>query len=186
MIVYLLVLGITIIIGEVSATKNTVTVDLGPVVSGMGGTVTALLHTESMCLSICFNILYDSGKTSFAQYLVICSIFSSHPQFGFYPNNQIEVLSDISPICGQVNQSSNNFFIQQPDTFIIETSADATFKLYQRSILEEDTVLGSYKNGGSIDGAPYPIHLNLGTYYVGNPEGMDKAFSVVFRRMSSL
>lgn len=184
--VFLVVFGISITIGEVSETDTSVTVDLGPVVSGIGGTVTALLHTQSMCLSICFNIKYGSGKTTLAQYLVMCSIFSAHPQFGFYPNNQINVLSDNSPICGHVNQSSNDFTIKQPDTFIIEAEKDAIFKLYRKSILGEDTVLGTYKNGGSVDQAPYPIHLSIGDYYIGNPERREKAFTVIFRRLSSL
>lgn len=183
--VYLVVLGVTITIGVLSATNDSITMDLGPVVSGIGGTVTALLHTESMCLSICFNLHYSSGKTSLAQFLVVCSIFSTHPQFAFYPNTQVEVLSDISPICGQEDQTSNDFFMKQPDTFIVETEEGVTFKLYQRGYVGNDTLVGTYQNGGAIDKAPYPIHFAIGNYYIGNVTGAEKAITVVFKRISS-
>jgi hypothetical protein len=138
-----------------------------------------------MCLSVCFNIKYSSGKTTVAQYLVACSIFSTHPQFGFYPNTLIEVLSDNTPICGQVNQTSNDFLIKQPDKFIIETESGITFTLYNKSI-GGDRVIGKYKNGGSINGAPYPIPFTIGNYFIGNPQGAKKAFTVIFRRVATL
>lgn len=182
--VYLLVFGVQITIGEVSETDTSVTVDLGPVISGIGGTVTAFLHTNSMCLSVCFNLKYSSGKITVAQFLVFCSIFSAHPQFSIYPNTQIEVLSDCGPICGQATRSCNDFFIKQPDTYIIETEKGVRFKLYQKAVVGNDILLGIYQNGGPKGVAPYPLHLKVGSYYIGDPEGTEKAFTVVFKRIS--